>query len=44
MRMKKQCLTSLTEDLISQDSEQDITRLLLSVQEIIARIRYLDSR
>ena len=37
--MKTQALSSLTEDLISQDSERDITRLLLSVQEIIARIR-----
>ena len=40
MRMKKQTMT-LTEDLISQDSEQDVTRLLLSMQEIIATIRYI---
>lgn len=32
---------TLTEDLISQDSEQDVTRLLLSMQEIIATIRYI---
>ena len=43
MRMKKQTMT-LTEDLISQDSEQDITRLLLSMQEIIATIRYIDDQ
>ena len=41
--MKKQTMT-LTEDLISQDSEQDITRLLLSMQEIIATIRYIDDQ